>query len=88
MFWMRNKKVNFSVRTLNRSSASMYILENLLLQQGKQKTKQFDSLHEGSFISAHVLLNISNKLGKQGLSSILSLFHNLFDTFTNTEKHV
>ena len=39
-------------------------------------------------MSAHVLLNLLNKLGKsdkmQGLQSILSLFRNEFNKFTNT----
>ena len=39
-------------------------------------------------MSAHVLLNILNKLGKRdkmrSLSSILSLFRNKFDKFNNT----
>ena len=39
-------------------------------------------------MSAHVLLNLLNKLGKRdkmrGLSSILSLFRNEFNKFNNT----
>ena len=39
-------------------------------------------------MSAHVLLNLLNKLGKRckmrGLQSILSLFRNEFDKFNNT----
>ena len=39
-------------------------------------------------MSAHVLLNSFNELGKRdkirGLPSILSLFHNEFDKFNNT----
>ena len=39
-------------------------------------------------MSAHVLLNLSNKLGKsdkmRGLPSILSLFCNKFNKFNNT----
>ena len=39
-------------------------------------------------MSAHVLLNLLNELGKrdkmQGLSSILSLFHNKFIKLNNT----
>ena len=39
-------------------------------------------------MSAHVLLNLLNKLGKRdkmgGLLSILSLFRNKFDKFINT----
>ena len=40
-------------------------------------------------MSAPVLLNLLNQLGKrykmQGLPSILSLFRNLFNKFNNTE---
>ena len=40
-------------------------------------------------MSAHVLFNLLNKLRKsdkmQGLPSILSLFHNAFNKFNNTE---
>ena len=39
-------------------------------------------------MSAHVLLNLLNELGKnyktRGLLSILSLFHNEFNKFNNT----
>ena len=46
------------------------------------------SLHRGSYLSAHVLLNLLNKLDKRykmrGLLSILSLFRNEFNKFNNT----
>ena len=42
------------------------------------------------YMSAHVLLNLLNKLGKrdkmQGLPSILSLFRNKFNKFYNTRS--
>ena len=45
-------------------------------------------LYRGSYVSAHVLLNLSNELRKrgkmQGLQSILSLFRNEFSKFINT----
>ena len=45
-------------------------------------------IHRGSYISAHVLLNLLNKLRKRdkmpGLPSILSLFHKEFNKFSNT----
>ena len=45
-------------------------------------------LKRGSYISAHVLLNLLNELGKrdkmQDLSSILSFFGNEFNKFNNT----
>ena len=45
-------------------------------------------LHRGSYMSAHVLLNLLNELGKRdkmrGLPSILSVFRNEFNKFNNT----
>ena len=45
-------------------------------------------IHRGSYMSAHVLLNLLNKLGKRdimrGLLSILSLYRNKFNKFNNT----
>ena len=43
-------------------------------------------------MSAHVLLNLLNELGKRdkmlGLPSILSLFHNKFNKFNNTRAQM
>ena len=43
-------------------------------------------------MSAHVLLNLLNELGKRdkmrGLPSILSLFRNEFNTFNNTRARM
>ena len=48
--------------------------------------------HRGSYMSAHVLLNLLNELGKRdkmrGLSSILSLFRNEFNKFNNTRARM
>ena len=45
-------------------------------------------VNRGSYMSAHVSLNLLNKLRKsnkmRGLSSILSLFRNEFNKFNNT----
>ena len=45
-------------------------------------------LHGGSYMSAHVLLNLLNELKKsdkmRGLVNMLSLFHNESNTFNNT----
>ena len=45
-------------------------------------------VNRGSYMSAHVLLNLLNELGKRdkmrGLPSILSLFRNSFNKFNNT----
>ena len=49
-------------------------------------------LNRGSFMSAHVLLNLLNELGKRdkmrGLPSILSLFRNEFNKFNNTRARM
>ena len=51
-----------------------------------------DSLYRGSYMSAHVLLNLLNELGKRdkmrGLPSILSLFRNEFNKFNNTRARM
>ena len=48
--------------------------------------------YRGSYMSAHVLLNLLNKLGKRdkmrGLPSILSLFRNKFNNFNNTRAQM
>ena len=49
-------------------------------------------LNRGSNMSAHVLLNLLNELGKRdkmrGLPSILSLFRNEFNKFNNTRARM
>ena len=49
-------------------------------------------LHRGSYMSAHVLLNLLNELGKRdkmwGLPSILSIFRNEFNKFNNTRARM
>ena len=49
-------------------------------------------IHRGSYMSAHVLLNLLNELGKRdkmrGLPSILSLFRNEFNRFNNTRARM
>ena len=48
--------------------------------------------YRGSYMSAHVLLNLLNELGKRdqmrGLPSILSLFRNEFNKFNNTRARM
>ena len=45
-------------------------------------------IHRGSYLSAHILLNLLNELGKRdkmrGLPSISSLFRNELNKFNNT----
>ena len=49
-------------------------------------------IHRGSYMSAHVLLNLLNELGKRdkmrGLPSILSLFRIKFNKFNNTRARM
>ena len=49
-------------------------------------------LYRGYYISAHVLLNLFNKLGKRdkmrGLPSILSLFRNKFNKFNGSRARM
>ena len=49
-------------------------------------------IKRGSYMSAHVLLNLLNELGKRdkmrGLPSILSLFCNEFNKFNNTRARM
>ena len=49
-------------------------------------------IYRGSYMRVHVLLNLSNKLGKRdkmrGLPSILSLFRNEFNKFNNTRARM
>ena len=55
---------------------------------GSHRNKISVKLYRGSYMSAYVLLNLLNELGKRdkmrGLSSILSLFRNEFNKFNNT----
>ena len=52
------------------------------------RTLDYILVYRGSYMSAHVLLNLLNKLGKsdkmRGLSNILFLFCNKFIKFNNT----
>ena len=58
----------------------------------KRKIVSLLHLYRGSYMSAHVLLNLLNELGKRdkmrGLSSILSLFRNEFNKFNNTRARM
>ena len=50
------------------------------------------TINRGSYMSAHVLMNLLNELGKRdkmrGLPSILSLFRNEFNKFNNTRARM
>ena len=59
-----------------------------MLQVNRNKKLGRSVVHRVSYMSAHVLLNLLNELGKsdkmQGLLSILSFFRNKFNKFNNT----
>ena len=50
------------------------------------------TIHIGSYMRAHILLNLLNKLGKrdiiQGVPNILSLFRNKFNELNNTRAQI
>ena len=70
---------------LELDTSSTYIFKFTEIFSGHWKCS---GLHRGSYMSAHVLLNLLNELGKRdkmrGLPSILSLFRNEFNKFNNT----
>ena len=57
-----------------------------------QQPQYASLLNRGSYMSAHVLLNLLNELGKrdkmQGLPRISSLFRNEFNKFNNTRARM
>ena len=61
-------------------------------ETSKKNETQVSYKHRGSYMSAHVLLNLLNELGKRdkmrGLLSILSLFRNEFNKFNNTRARM
>ena len=63
-----------------------------LLEQSKATNYFIKVINRGAFISAPVLLNLLNKLGKRdkmrGLQSILSFFCNGFDKLNNTRAQM
>ena len=56
------------------------------------KRKIYNEIYKVSYMSAHVLLNLLNELGKrdkmQGLQSILSLFHSKLNKFNKTRAQM
>ena len=63
-----------------------------LLQFTQCHIGEFKPLYRESYMSAHVLLNLLNELGKRdkmrGLPSILSLFRNEFNKFNKTRARM
>ena len=58
----------------------------------QETSANYHGIYRGSYMSAHVLLNLLNELGKRdkmrGLPSILSLFRNEFNKFNNTRARM
>ena len=63
-----------------------------LVQNTMNSFSEAHYLNRGSYMSAHVLLNLLNELGKRdkmrGLPSIVSLFRNEFNKFSNTRARM
>ena len=85
MFWLRNKKNNFQLLTLIWGPDGTSRKRQITQTPQKIARKK---LNRGSYIKAHVLLNLFNKLGKsdkmRGLPSIFSLFLNKFNKLNYT----
>ena len=66
----------------------MNIINVMLGTKTTNKQQTNITLHRGSYMSAHVLLNLLNKLGKkircEAMHNILSVFPNEFNNFSNT----
>ena len=64
----------------------------IFVDKSEAKTKFKNKINRGSYMSAHVLLNLLNELGKRdkmrGLPSISSLFRNEFNKFNNTRARM
>ena len=64
----------------------------VIISERYNNSSQISFLYRGSYMSAHVLLNLLNELGKRdkmrGLPSILSLFRNEFNKFNNTRARM
>ena len=64
------------------------VFEHEAAGPSSQTSPEGPGKYRGSYMSAHVLLNLLNELGKRdkmrGLPSILSLFRNAFNKFNNT----
>ena len=78
----------------NESVALNYVFQCAQWKQdcGFLLSCHFQMLNRGSYMSAHVLLNLLNELGKRdkmrGSPSILSLFRNEFNKFNNTRARM
>ena len=79
----------------NKKGRNKYKINTRSKEEIELCNKKIGSKHNvnrGSYMSAHVLLNLLNELGKRdkmrGLPSILSLFRNEFNKFNNTRARM
>ena len=92
--WFWAISVNSGSKVLNTFSlATQLSMKKLSAYLGfKENAAAQYCLHRGSYMSAHVLLNLLNELRKRdkmrGLSSILSLFCNKFKKFIYKSTNV
>ena len=94
-FFFLSILVSLKLEHYTRDNAILIFLNGRTRLHGasnKHKSKIDQIIHRGSYMSAHVLLNLLNKLEKRdkmrGLSSILSLFRNEFNKFNNTRARM
>ena len=85
---MHNQKLN---SLISRPKHMLWVLKRTVSLRrffSASKTNVLTDGYKGSYMSAHVLLNLLNKLGKRdkmrGLPRILSLFRNEFNKFNKT----
>ena len=75
---------------LSRSSTGRFHFRNSAVKEITHYFNMF--IYRGSYMSAHVLLNLLNKLSKSckmlGLPSIISLFRNKSNNFNNTRARM
>ena len=81
--------------TLLKINCSNYVnccIELLAVKSNTKTSEAAGNIHRGSYMSAHVLLNLLNELGERdkmgGLPSILSLFRNEFNKLKNTRARI
>ena len=100
--WWENQNIVFCRKVHNLQmvvSQNMFYCQNIYSNGiGSQVlttlvlTLPLHSRYRGSYMSAHVLLNLLNELGKRdkmrGLPSILSFFCNEFNKFNNTRARM
>ena len=90
MHWLNYGKETKTQENIKHKRAKRSALSKQVTTRQDSYTKAITN--RGSYMSAHVLLNLLNELGKRdkmrGLPSILSLFRNEFNKFNNTRAQM